>query len=77
MASDAAGTMTALTVDELMGWVETTTTRWRELLRAHPEALEFPCDIMNTGTVARLLQHLVAVELRYAERLADEVETPL
>ncbi len=76
MASDEGGTITALTADELMRWVETTATRWRELLRAHPEALAFPCDIRETSTVAGLLQHLVAVELRYAERLADVAETP-
>jgi len=60
-----------LTTTELIAWLDTTSTRWQNLLNAHPELLSMPCDIMGVGTVAQLLQHIVAVELRYAERLAD------
>jgi uncharacterized damage-inducible protein DinB len=31
--------------------------------------LSLPCDVRESNTVAQLLQHIVAVELRYAERL--------
>jgi uncharacterized damage-inducible protein DinB len=34
-----------------------------------------PCDIMQASTVAQLLQHIVAVELRYAERILGLPET--
>ncbi len=61
----------ALTTYELIAWVEKTSTGWRNLLAAHPELLDVPCDISNVHTVAQLLQHIVAVELRYTERLAD------
>jgi hypothetical protein len=60
-----------LTTTELIAWLETTSTRWQNLLNTHPELLSIPCDIMGVDTVAQLLQHIVAVELRYAERLAD------
>jgi uncharacterized damage-inducible protein DinB len=60
-----------LTTTELIAWLETTSTRWQNLLNTHPELLSIPCDIMGVGTVAQLLQHIVAVELRYAERLSD------
>jgi len=60
-----------LTTTELIAWLDTTSTRWQNLLNAHPELLSMPCDIMGVGTVAQLLQNIVAVELRYAERLAD------
>lgn len=53
-----------------MAWVEKTTANWRDLLAAHPEILKLPCDIMDVQTAGGLLQHIVAVELRYAERLA-------
>lgn len=43
---------------------------------SHPEVLALPCDIRETNRVAGLLQHIVAAELRYAERLADMQETP-
>jgi uncharacterized damage-inducible protein DinB len=52
-----------------MAWVETNSARWRDLVTAHPEILAFPCDIMGVSTAGELLQHIVAVELRYAEQL--------
>jgi uncharacterized damage-inducible protein DinB len=60
-----------LTAQDLMAWNEKTSTNWQKLLTAHPELLTLPCDIAGTKTVGELLQHIVAVELRYAERLAD------
>ena len=68
--------MLALTGDELMEWVETTTRNWKNLIAAHPEILSIPCDIRETQTVAQVVQHIVAVELRYAERLSDLPQTP-
>lgn len=62
-------------VDDLIRWNDLTATHWRDLLRAHPEALSLPCDIRGSQTVAQALQHIVAVELRYAERLASSPET--
>jgi uncharacterized damage-inducible protein DinB len=61
--------------EELKAWVENMASGWRQLLAAHPEALAIPCDIRETTNVAGLLQHIVAVELRYAQRLSDEPET--
>jgi len=56
--------------EELLGWLEKTSTEWRSLLEQHPELLEVKCDIAGAATVGGVLQHIVAVELRYAERLA-------
>lgn len=64
-----------LTAQEALQWLETTSTKWQELLSANPDILNISCDIANTVTVAQLLQHIVAVELRYAERLATLPET--
>jgi uncharacterized damage-inducible protein DinB len=60
-----------LTAPELIAWVEKTSNGWRKLLASHSELLAVPCDINNVQTVGQLLQHIVAVELRFAERLAD------
>jgi uncharacterized damage-inducible protein DinB len=60
-----------LTASELIDWLEKTSSGWRQLLTSHPELLAAPCDIGGVQTVAQLLQHVVAVELRFAERLAD------
>jgi uncharacterized damage-inducible protein DinB len=61
---------------DLIAWLDRTSDRWRNLLMSHPEALEFPCDIRETKNVDGLLHHVVAVELRYAERLCGLTETP-
>ena len=67
--------MLALTGEDLLSWLDDTTSRWTSLIDAHPQVLGFPCDVRETENVAQLLQHIVAVELRYAERLADRPET--
>jgi uncharacterized damage-inducible protein DinB len=59
----------ALTADEMMAWLDRTSSNWKDLIAAHPEILAFPCDVMGVSTVGGLLQHIVAVELRYAEQL--------
>ena len=60
-----------LSAHDLIAWNEKTAAGWQRLLTAHPELLTESCDIAGTKSVAELLQHIVAVELRYAERLAD------
>jgi len=59
-----------LTADEMLAWLEMTSTKWRALVEEHPEILAMPCDVMGVGTVGALLQHIVAVEVRYAEQLS-------
>lgn len=68
--------MVAITGTELMDWVEETSRGWKRLISAHPEILSFPCDIRETKNAAQLLQHIVAAELRYAERLNELPQTP-
>ena len=60
-----------LTAEDVMAWNEKTSEEWRKLLTEHPEVLALPCDIAGAKAVGELLQHIVAVELRYAERLAE------
>jgi uncharacterized damage-inducible protein DinB len=60
----------ALTADEVMTWLDTTSTKWRALIEEHPKVLTVPCDVMGVSTVGELLQHIVAVEQRYADQLS-------
>jgi uncharacterized damage-inducible protein DinB len=60
----------ALNAEETIAWLEATSKHWRALIEEHPEILELPCDVLGVGTVGGLLQHIVAVELRYAEQLS-------
>jgi len=64
--------MTSLSAEEILHWNDTTARHWHILFDEYPEALAIPCDIRECSTVAELLQHIVAAELRYTERLADE-----
>ena len=64
-----------LTAHDVLEWNRKTTDAWRKLLTAHPEILALPCDVARVTHVAQLLQHIVAVELRYAERLLGQPET--
>ncbi|HEY0796179.1 MAG TPA: DinB family protein [Acidisarcina sp.] len=65
-----------LTCSELLQWSDETFVKWEALLAGHREALDFPCDIYKSKTVRDLLVHIVAVQLRYAERLGGEPVTP-
>jgi uncharacterized damage-inducible protein DinB len=61
-----------LTGEDLLAWNDATAERWRLLLSDNPTLLQFPCDIYEkSSTVGQLLQHIVAAELRYTERLID------
>ena len=73
--AQGASPITALTAYELIFWVERTSEGWRELIERHPHVLDLPCDVRETSSVRGLLQHIAAVELRYAERLAGLPET--
>ena len=67
--------MVGISGSELLDWVDGTSRGWKKLITAHPGVLTFPCDIRETKSVAELLQHIVAVELRFAERLNELTET--
>ncbi|CAN5503446.1 hypothetical protein BH10ACI4_BH10ACI4_28840 [soil metagenome] len=65
----------SLSGEELLAWNDAAANHWRDFVTAHPELLAVPCDIRDAATVGHLLQHIVAVELRYAQRLAGITET--
>ena len=68
--------MIAQTSQDLLRWNEGTSSIWKKHLHSRPELTTYPCDIRGGETVADLLQHIVAVELSYSERLNGEHETP-
>ena len=65
----------SLSGEELLAWNDLTARKWRDFLTAHPALLDVPCDIREAATAGRLLQHIVAVEVRYAQRLVGLPET--
>jgi uncharacterized damage-inducible protein DinB len=65
----------ALQAAELIAWNDQAAQQWRAFANANPEVLTVPCDIYRAKTVGELLQHIVAAELRYAERLSEMTPT--
>lgn len=66
----------AISAENLVTWNDATAQRWRDFILANPVILTLLCDIRNGKTVADTLQHIVAVELRYAQRLSGLPESP-
>lgn len=66
----------ALPASDVLRWSEETSDQWQKLFQVYPEALEYECDIYGVRTVRGLLRHIVAVELRYSERLTGGPVTP-
>lgn len=64
-----------LSADELLGFCFAETQRWRDWLAANQKLLDLPIDIAQAKTVRDLVLHIVAVDLRYAERLLGEKVT--
>lgn len=65
-----------ISVEKLLTWNDATAQHWRAFILANPTILALPCDIRNSKTIADTLQHIVAVELRYAQRLSGLPESP-
>ena len=70
-------TMHALTFRELLDYTAAETEHWHRWLASRPPALlDLPAGEGRTATVRGLVQHIFAVERRYADRLLGEPVTP-
>lgn len=66
----------ALSFRELLDYTAAETAHWHRWLAAQPDdVLDLPIGEGRTATVRGLLQHIVAVERRYADRLLGEPVT--
>ena len=65
----------ALSFTELLHYTESEYRHWREWFEKNPAALEVKTDIADTTNVLQLVLHIVAVDLRYAQRLLNEEVT--
>jgi uncharacterized damage-inducible protein DinB len=64
--------MRGLSFGELLDYCAEETNKWREFFKNNPATLEIPTDIAGTKNVRELLVHIVAVQMRYAERLLNQ-----
>lgn len=65
-----------VSAENFLTWNDATARHWRDFILSNPIILSLPCDIRNSTTVAETLRHIVAVELRYAQRLCGLPESP-
>jgi uncharacterized damage-inducible protein DinB len=63
-------------LSELLAYARSESHKWRDWFQKNPAALEVKLDIAQATSAALLVQHIVAVDLRYAERLLGEQVTP-
>ncbi len=62
----------ALTLEEILNWADESAQRWFKFFAATPAALALPCGVYKSDTTALgLVRHIVVVETRYAQRLAN------
>jgi uncharacterized damage-inducible protein DinB len=63
--------MRGLSFGELLDYSSEETNHWRDWFRKNPKALDLPSDIAGAKTVREVVLHIVAVQMRYAERLLN------
>jgi uncharacterized damage-inducible protein DinB len=66
----------SLTFRELLDYTSGEAERWHVWLSGHPEAIDTPFAEGRTATVRGVIQHIFAVERRYADRLLGDSVTP-
>lgn len=71
----------SISLAELLHWERAEIDKWDEYFRKRPEALDFPFAPEDgpgarMSTVRGVVHHIVAVERRYADRLAGAEVTP-
>jgi len=63
--------MRGLSFGELLDYTSDETNHWRDWFTKNPKAMDLPCDIAGTKDVREVVLHIVAVQMRYAERLLN------
>jgi uncharacterized damage-inducible protein DinB len=70
------GMTPSLQLDELLAYCEAESHKWRRWLQANPETLAIPLNgIALANSVMELVVHIIAVDLRYSERLLNQAIT--
>jgi uncharacterized damage-inducible protein DinB len=65
-----------LKMEDLLNYSEAESHRWHNWFQKNPAAMDVKIDIAQAADVRHLVQHIVAVDQRYAERLLGEEITP-
>src|SRR5260370_20960052 len=63
--------MRGLSFGELLDYASEETNHWRDWFKKNPPALDVATDIAGAKNVREVVLHIVAVQMRYAERLLN------
>jgi uncharacterized damage-inducible protein DinB len=65
-----------ITLEEMLAWNDQASEYWKVHFEANPNLLDLPCGIGGAANVQEFVRHIWGAELRWAQRLAAEPETP-
>jgi uncharacterized damage-inducible protein DinB len=65
-----------ITFEEMLAWNNQASEYWKAHLEANRNLLDLPCGIGGAKNVQEFVRHIWGAELRWAQRLAAEPETP-
>ena len=65
-----------ITLEEMLAWNDQASEYWKVHFEANPNLLDLPCGIVGAANVQEFVRHIWGAELRWAQRLAAEPETP-
>jgi uncharacterized damage-inducible protein DinB len=57
---------------DLLAYNADETNHWKQWFAEHAAALDLPCDVAGAGSVRKLLLHIFATELFFANRVLDQ-----
>jgi uncharacterized damage-inducible protein DinB len=64
-------------IEKLIRWNDKTAQNFHDFVQANPTIFLLPSDIRSSETIAGTLQHIVYLELRFANLIAGFAKTPL
>ena len=65
-----------ISLEEMLAWNDQASEYWKVHFEANPNLLDLPCGIGGAANVQEFVRHIWGAELRWAQRLAAEPETP-
>src|ERR1700761_1988401 len=64
-------------IEKLITWSDDTARKFHDLIQVNPMIFSLPSDIRSSETIAGTLQHVVYLELRFANLIAGHAKIPL
>ncbi len=61
-----------ISFSDLLSYNADESEHWKRFFSEHTPALDLACDVAGAGSVRRLLHHIFATELFFANRVLDQ-----